>query len=128
MPSLTNKTAMVAGASRGIGLAIARQLAEAGARTLLAARSIDVIEKEAEALRARGLQAVGVQLDVSDLGRMPALPEIDILINVAGTNIRRRFEQYTKPEYEKVLQTNLHGFVELTQKVGARMVARGSGG
>ena len=128
MPSLTNKTAMVAGASRGIGLAIARQLAEAGARTLLAARSVDVLEKEAEALRARGLQAVAIQLDVSDLSTMPNLPEVDILINVAGTNIRKRFEQYTRQEYEKVLQTNLHGFVELTQKIGGRMVARGSGG
>ena len=128
MLALTNKTALVAGASRGIGLAIARQLAEAGARTLLAARSINVLEREAGALRARGLQAVPIQLDMSDPSAMPDLPEIDILINVAGTNIRRRFEQYTKQEYKKLLQTNLHGIVELTQKIGGKMVARGSGG
>ena len=128
MPALTNKTALVAGASRGIGLAIARQLAESGARTLLAARSIHLLEREAEALRARGLQAVPVQLDMANPGAMPELPEIDILVNVAGTNIRRRFEQYTKQEYEKVLQINLHGIVELTQKIGGKMVARGSGG
>ena len=128
MPALTNKTALVAGASRGIGLAIARQLAESGARTLLAARSIHLLEREAQALRARGLQAVPIQLDMADPSAMPELPEIDILVNVAGTNIRRRFEQYTKQEYEKVLQINLHGIVELTQKIGGKMVARGSGG
>jgi gluconate 5-dehydrogenase len=53
---------------------------------------------------------------------------IDILINVAGTNIRKPFQDYTKQEYEFILQTNLHGLVELTQKVGAKMIARGAGG
>lgn len=128
MLPLTNKTALVAGASRGIGLAIARQLAEAGARTLLGARSLDKLQREAEALSSRGLQAKAVKLDVTDLHATPDLPEIDILINVAGTNIRKRFEQFTKQEYERVLQTNLHGIFDLTQKVGGRMIARGSGG
>jgi NAD(P)-dependent dehydrogenase (short-subunit alcohol dehydrogenase family) len=57
-----------------------------------------------------------------------SLPPVDILINVAGTNIRKPFEQYTKDEYAHVMQTNLHGIVELTQQVGARMIARGAGG
>ena len=57
-----------------------------------------------------------------------SLDGIDILINVAGTNIRKPFQDYTKQEYEFILQTNLHGLVELTQKVGAKMIARGAGG
>ncbi|MBM3776059.1 MAG: SDR family oxidoreductase, partial [Acidobacteria bacterium] len=54
--------------------------------------------------------------------------EVDILVNVSGTNIRKRFETYTREEYDYLLSTNLHGIFELTQKVGARMLARGRGG
>ncbi len=132
MFSLSGKTALVAGASRGIGLAIARALAQAQARTILAARSLDALEREAAALRERGLQAEALSLDVGDresIRRASAqLPDVDILVNVAGTNIRKRFEQFTREEYDRVLQVNLHGIFELTQVVGARMIERGAGG
>jgi NAD(P)-dependent dehydrogenase (short-subunit alcohol dehydrogenase family) len=55
------------------------------------------------------------------------LPPIDILHNVAGANVRKRFETYTSEEYERIMNTNLHGIVTLTQKVGAGMKERGSG-
>jgi len=130
--SLQGKTALVAGASRGIGLAIARQLAQAGAKTILAARSIDVLEREAAALRDAGHAAETLRLDMTKSDSIRAAAEhageVDILINVAGTNIRKRFEAYTPEEYQHILQTNLHGIVELTQQVGARMVERGRGG
>jgi gluconate 5-dehydrogenase len=125
---LTNKTALVVGASRGIGLAIARELAHAGARTILAARSMDALEKEADALRSEGRQAIPMKLDIADPAGVTDLPEVDILVNVSGTNIRKAFEAYTPEEYELVMRTNLHGFVLLTQKIGARMIARGRGG
>jgi gluconate 5-dehydrogenase len=125
---LTNKTALVVGASRGIGLAISRQLARAGARTILAARSMGALEKEAEALRSEGCQAIPLKLDTADPASTAELPDVDILVNVSGTNIRKAFEDYTAEEYELVMQTNLHGFVQLTQKIGGRMVARGRGG
>jgi NAD(P)-dependent dehydrogenase (short-subunit alcohol dehydrogenase family) len=64
--SLSGKTALVAGASRGIGLAIAQQLAEAGARTTLAARSIDKLQEHAQALEAKGCQASALRLDLAD--------------------------------------------------------------
>ncbi len=125
---LTNKTALVFGASRGIGLAIARELARAGARTILAARSIAALEKEAEALRSEGHQAIPLVLDAAEATAAVELPEVDILVNAAGTNIRKPFEQYSPEEYRHVMQTNLHGIVHLTQKIGGRMVARGRGG
>jgi gluconate 5-dehydrogenase len=128
MLPLTNKTALVAGASRGIGLAIAQELAHAGARVILAARSMAVLEKEAEALRGLGLQAVPLQMDLANPNGPPDLPDIDVLVNVAGTNIRKPFEKYTKRDYDYLLQTNLSGIVQLTQKAGARMIARGRGG
>jgi gluconate 5-dehydrogenase len=130
--SLAGKTALVAGASRGIGLAIAQGLAAAGAHTVLAARSMDKLEEHAGALTAQGHKASAVRMDMADSKSIDeavsTLDGIDILINVAGTNIRKPFQDYTKQEYEFILQTNLHGLVELTQKVGAKMIARGAGG
>ena len=130
--SLAGKTALVAGASRGIGLAIAQGLAEAGAHTVLAARSMEKLEEHAAALKGKGYSASAVRMDMADSksidNAVAGLDAIDILVNVAGTNIRKPFQDYTKQDYEFILQTNLHGLVELTQKVGAKMIARGAGG
>jgi gluconate 5-dehydrogenase len=130
--SLHGKTALVAGASRGIGLAIAEAVAGAGARTILAARSFDELEKRVCELREQGCQADALRLDIADPNSIRdaagTLPEIDILINVAGTNLRLPFEQYSRSEYQRLMETNLHGIVDLTQRVGGRMVARGNGG
>ncbi len=63
--SLEGKTALVAGASRGIGLAIAKGLAQAGARTLLASRNAAELDKQAHALRGDGCRAEAVKLDIS---------------------------------------------------------------
>ena len=49
-------------------------------------------------------------------------------MNVAGTNIRKSFAKYTEAEYEHIMRTNLHGIVQLTQLIGARIVERGKGG
>jgi NAD(P)-dependent dehydrogenase (short-subunit alcohol dehydrogenase family) len=126
---LKSKIALVAGASRGIGLAIAKSMAEAGARTILAARSIDQLEAQAKALREEGLSEAAVHLDFTNSESIQKCAEIvgavDILVNVAGTNIRKTFEQYTREDYDFIMQTNLHGIVELTQKVGVRMQAKG---
>lgn len=130
--SLSGKTALVAGASRGIGLAIAQGLAAAGARTILSARSADKLDAEVKALRDSGHDAAAVPMDLSKSDSIRAgvagLEPVDILVNCTGTNIRKQFEKYTKQEYEHLLQTNLHGIVELTQQVGARMIERGAGG
>jgi gluconate 5-dehydrogenase len=127
MFSLEGKTALVAGASRGIGLAIARQLAEAGASVTLAARS----ERELQA-RAAEIGGRALRLDVCDPQSIADAAEAvgapDILVNVAGTNIRKRFEEYSEEEYRTMMDTNLNGIVKLTQQIGARMIARGQGG
>jgi len=130
--SLNGKTALVAGASRGIGLAIARELAAAGARTILAARSKDALEKHASELRAKGFTAEAQALDMANpdsiRSAVDAIGAVDILINVAGTNVRKRFQDYTTEEWERILQTNLHGIVDLTRQVGVKMIERGAGG
>jgi NAD(P)-dependent dehydrogenase (short-subunit alcohol dehydrogenase family) len=125
--SLHGKRALVAGASRGIGLAIAKGLAGAGAEVLLAARSLDKLKVEAAAING-----AAIALDVTSTDSVRAAAEaagdVDILVNVAGANIRKRFEEYTPAEYNQILSTNLHGLVQLTQLVGKRMRARGKGG
>jgi gluconate 5-dehydrogenase len=130
--SLSGKTALVAGASRGIGLAIARGVAAAGARTILAARSMEALEKHAAAIRESGCQAEALRLDVADSNSVrqaaESLGDVDILINVAGINLRKRFLDFTPEEYERLLKTNVQGLFELTQRIGARMIARGKGG
>jgi gluconate 5-dehydrogenase len=130
--SLSGKRALVAGASRGIGLAIARGVAAAGARTILAARSMEALEKHAAAIREDGCQAEALRLDVADSNSVrqaaESLGDVDILINVAGINLRKRFLDFTPDEYERLLKTNLQGLFELTQRIGARMIARGKGG
>ena len=128
MPQLNNKTALVIGASRGIGLAISREIARSGAHTILASRNLEALQTEADALVKEGHQASALQIDVNGAQAEGSLPDVDILINVTGTNIRKRFEQYTKEEIDYLLQTNLTGLTLLTQKVGSRMVERGKGG
>ena len=126
--SLAGKTAFVAGASRGIGLAIAQALAAQGAHTILAARSLDRLEAQAKQLP----NASALQLDVTESDSIRAAVQaagaVDILVNVSGTNVRKRFEDFTTEEYERILQTNLHGIVELTKQIGVKMIARGQGG
>lgn len=125
--SLNGKRALVAGASRGIGLAIAKGLAGAGAEVILAARSLDKLKEEAAALNGSA-----IHLDISSSDSVyeaaKAVGDVDILVNVAGTNIRKPFEDYNPDEYRYILDTNLNGIVELTQRVGRRMKARGKGG
>ncbi len=120
------------GASRGIGMAIAQGMAAAGAETTLAARSIERLETIAADLRKQGFKASALYVDMTDSesidNGMEKVDAVDILVNVTGTNIRKRFEDYTQQEYEHVLQTNLHGIVELTQRMGAKMIKRGQGG
>ncbi len=130
--SLEGKRALVAGASRGIGLAMARGLAEAGAHVILAARTREALERQVAAFRADGLSAEALELDIADSQSIRAAAEaagdVDILHNVAGANIRKSFLDYTREEYEFLLQTNLHGIVELTRLVGKWMIERGRGG
>ncbi|MBK5291721.1 MAG: SDR family oxidoreductase [Acidobacteriia bacterium] len=130
--SLSGKTALVAGASRGIGLAIARETAAAGAHVILAARSTEKLQMEVDAIKALGYSAEAMSLDVADNASIDAaaakLPPIDILHNVAGTNVRKRFTDFTQEEYDRIMQTNLHGIVRLTRLVGKKMVERGQGG
>ena len=127
MGLLDKKTVLVAGASRGIGLAIATRMAEEGAKVILASRSIAALNEEADKL-----QGVALELDVTDDASIDraanAAGTVDVLVNVAGMNIRKAFEDFSKEEMEKILQTNLLGLMRLTQIIGKAMIDRKRGG
>lgn len=100
---------------------------EAGAEVILAARSKDKLEATAAEIGGRVLE-----LDIADpesIVRAAAeAGDVDILANVAGMNIRGRAEDYTQDQYNRIMQTNLHGLFQLTQLIGKKMITRGVGG
>ena len=132
MFALAGRKALVAGASRGIGLAIARALAVQGAHTVLASRSTEALRTHARELVESGHSAEYLSLDITDRCSIDSAAQqcrdATILVNVAGTNVRRRFQDYSSDEYERIMQTNLHGIARLTKLVGTSMVECGHGG
>ncbi len=126
---LDGKRALVTGAGRGIGLACAAALAEAGAHVTLAARSRDEIAARAEAIRAAGGQADALVLDVNDVaGTARALEThapFDILLNNAGTNRPKPFTEISEEDYDAVLGLNLRAAFFVAQAVARGMIGAG---
>ena len=113
--TLENKTALVTGASRGLGKAIALALAEAGARLVLVARDEALLEQTAQSARAHGVEALVSRTDVTQEQGIAELKQkvagkfgtIQILVNNAGMNIRKPATDFTLSEWRQVLDTNL---------------------
>src|SRR5688500_16568809 len=113
MFTLTGKVALVTGGNSGIGLAMARGLAAAGAAVAIAGRNHDKNSDVAAELAALGVGTAALQADVSDEASCRALADetasrlggVDILINNAGTNIRKAPETYSLDEWRTVLDT-----------------------
>ncbi|MBI5069425.1 MAG: glucose 1-dehydrogenase [Deltaproteobacteria bacterium] len=132
---LHGRTALVTGASRGLGLAMARGLARAGADLALTARRREDVEPVAAELRALGVRAVPLALEVRDRGSVQAavaeavssLGAVDVLVNNAGVNVRKPVVELAEEEWDLVLDTNLKGYFLVAQAVAPHMLARGSG-
>ncbi len=129
---LHGTTVLVVGASRGIGLAIAREVAADGASVVLAARSTVDLERACAELVAAGHRARPVELDVTDRGSIAAALDeagpVDACVSVVGTNVRKPLVDYDDTEIDGLLATNLRGPLDLAREVGRRMVATGRGG
>jgi len=112
---LSGKVAIVTGGSSGIGLGIARGLAQAGAAVAVAARNEARSLAAVEELESQGGEALAVRCDVTDEDAIQAMVQtvlerwgrIDILVNNAGTTVRKRPEALTFAEWRLVLDTNL---------------------
>jgi 2-dehydro-3-deoxy-D-gluconate 5-dehydrogenase len=132
---LRGKVAIVTGGNGGIGLGIARGLAQAGANIAVAARNADKTKAAVDQLTSLGVRAVGLQADVtsaSDVQRMvdatvEALGGVDILIANAGMSIRKAPETYSLDEWTTVITTNLTGVFACCHAVYPSMKARGGG-
>jgi NAD(P)-dependent dehydrogenase (short-subunit alcohol dehydrogenase family) len=133
--SLKDRVALVTGAGRGIGQAIAKGLASHGARVICAARTRSQLDETAEAIKAAGADATAVEMDVSSLNSIrdgvarsiEANGRIDILVNNAGVNIREPVQEVSEAHFGSIMQVNLKGLYFLTQAVIEGMVPREHG-
>ena len=123
---LDGKRALVTGAGRGIGLAAASALADAGAHVTLVARTATEIEEATQAIRARGQQAERLVLDVTDVGVMQkaiaAARPFNILVNNAGTNRPKLMMDVTIEDFDAIMGLNVRAAYFVAQAVARRLV------
>ena len=123
---LDGKRALVSGAGRGIGLAAASVLADAGAHVTLLSRTREEIEAAAEAIRARGQQADTLVLDVTDLPAMQAAiaqaEPFNILVNNAGTNRPKPLMDVTIEDFDVIMGLNVRAAYFVAQAVARRLI------
>ncbi len=120
---LKNKTALITGASRGLGKAIALAFAEAGADVILLSRNSQALEKVASQITGMGRKAWVYAYDLADVPGIPALfrtvhlevGRVDILVNVAGTIFRTDAVDFPLDEWERILKINLTAPFVLSQ-------------
>jgi NAD(P)-dependent dehydrogenase (short-subunit alcohol dehydrogenase family) len=133
---LTGKTAIVTGAGRGIGRAVAEGLAHAGADVVLTARTeAEVLEAANEIHHATGRRTLGLVCDVTDNNAIESVVHqalnhfgsIDILVNNAGTTIRHTAFELSEEEWDFVVDTNFKSVFLMSRAVGKHMVERQSG-
>jgi 3-hydroxy acid dehydrogenase / malonic semialdehyde reductase len=137
MPSLTNSTIFITGASSGIGKAAAVAFAREGARLLLCARRIDrLAELKLDLIRDYGVDVLTFELDVRDLrgvqDALSALPdnwkEIDILVNNAGLSRGLdKLQEGSYDDWEEMIDTNVKGLLYVTKEIVPGMIERGRG-
>jgi len=138
MPStnfLAGQVALVTGASRGLGQAIALALAAEGASIAAVARSEDALKQTIESIRAAGGTAEPYALDVSDSAASDATVEkivarfgkVDVLVNNAGVTRDGLLARMKSEDWDTVINTNLKGAFHLTKPVGRLMVKQRAG-
>jgi NAD(P)-dependent dehydrogenase (short-subunit alcohol dehydrogenase family) len=132
---LSGKVAIVTGGNQGIGLAISRGLAEAGAAVIIANRRAEEGKQAAESLKKDGLNVISIPTDVSDESSIAALVskvidsygKIDVLVNNAGVIIRKPAEEMSREDWDHIMNTNLRGAFFCCQLVGREMIKQKKG-
>jgi NAD(P)-dependent dehydrogenase (short-subunit alcohol dehydrogenase family) len=131
---LQGRTALVTGASSGIGQAMAKALGQAGARLVLVARRAALLEQTQQTLREQGFEVEYVVGDLADVEQTQQLAHnilakynIDILVNAAGVNLREAFGSVTLQSWQTQINLHLSAPFFLTQALAPAMAARGWG-
>ncbi len=132
---LSGRTALVTGSSMGIGFALARGLAQAGASIVLNARNADRLEESAAQLRAEGFNVSTLVFDATDAAQIAAAVDgyeantgaIDILVNNAGMQHRTPLEEFPVDAFDRLMRTNVNSVFYVGQAVARHMIGRGAG-
>jgi NAD(P)-dependent dehydrogenase (short-subunit alcohol dehydrogenase family) len=133
--SLTGKTVLITGASRGIGRAIAQGCWRAGADLVLAVRDTADVGDIVREAQAAGRRALAVKMDIGDLAQIragvaeghAAMGRIDVLINNVGIGPEAPAEEVTEENFDLTINVNLKGTFFVSQTVGRLMIAEGGG-
>lgn len=132
---LSGRVALVTGSSAGIGLALARGLAGAGAAVVLNARHADKLQAAAHGLREQGTSVHAVPFDVTDATAVAAavarieveIGPIDILVNNAGMQKRAPLQDFEQADWQLLMRTNVDSVFNVGQAVARHMIPRGRG-
>lgn len=133
--SLNGSRALITGSSQGIGFALARGLAEAGAEIVLNGRDTAKLDRAAEVLRGEGAVVYTLTFDATDHvvvraaidGFEADIGGLDVLVNNAGMQHRTELENFPADAFEKLLQTNIASVFHVGQAVARHMIGRGKG-
>jgi NAD(P)-dependent dehydrogenase (short-subunit alcohol dehydrogenase family) len=132
---ISGKTALLTGASSGLGVQFAKALAGHGADVVIAARRLERLEKLAEEIRQTGRKCLPVQCDVTKTSDIETAVEktikefgkVDILVNNAGVAEVSPAEKHTDEQWDKVMDTNIRGVFLFARTVGSAMIKRNYG-
>ncbi len=132
---LSGKRALITGSSQGIGFALAKGMAAAGAEIVLNGRDTDKLDRAQDALRALGARVHVLAFDVTDHDAVRVAVDefeaktgpIDILVNNAGMQHRAPLEDFPADRFEALLQTNIASVFHVGQAVARHMIGRGAG-
>jgi NAD(P)-dependent dehydrogenase (short-subunit alcohol dehydrogenase family) len=133
--NLHGKVAVVVGGTSGIGRAIGKGLAQAGADVVPTARRREMVEEAANEVESLGRRSLRVYSDVTDRNSLQQMRDavlkeftkVDILVYASGTTVRRPFLEVPEAEWQKILETNLTGAFRTCQIFGEHMIKRGYG-
>ena len=129
---LTGRNAVVIGGTSGIGLTLAKGLAEAGANVVASGRRKELVQRAAEEIRSIGVKSLGLSCDVSSRSSLEELlggvvqgfGKVDILVNCAGKTKRTPTLHVSESEWNDIIDTNLTGTLRACQVFGPHMIER----
>lgn len=122
--SLKEKVALITGATKGIGLAIADEFVALGAKVFIVARNQKMIEEQVVRYQKKGHKAWGLKADVTRIedririfnAISTEVGKLDVVVNNVGMNIRKKTVTYSEEEYQQIMQTNMHATFDICQR------------